>query len=236
MKNKKSNLLFLMGILLLFRFIGSEKTDNTITVPDYNAETLYVQDGNKIIDDDTKEKITKLGEQLYKEKGIRFVVHTRDAIGNKIIEEYANEVFNTWNLGNKGLLLVLSTNNRNGLLEVGEEIEEEEIDKISNKNFLYRNSDSEGIYNLYEEITFKFYSNGEKNNSGHDSEDKLMLFVLTIFLIHPVLILINVFSTIITSIKNNLSKRKKKKQNNLSGNKKKNKNKNKKKKKNRKKK
>lgn len=87
------------------------------------TSNLFVNDFADVMTSDDKLKIQKQGEALYKETNAQIVVATVNSLFGADIETYANEMFRSWQLGDKnennGVLLLLSVNDRKVRIEVG---------------------------------------------------------------------------------------------------------------------
>jgi uncharacterized protein len=84
---------------------------------------IYVQDFAKILSEDEIAEIRSLGRTIEDQTTAQISVLTVDTIGENTIEEYANEAFRQYGIGNKtennGVLLVLAVTDRLIRIEVG---------------------------------------------------------------------------------------------------------------------
>ena len=83
---------------------------------------FYVNDFAGILDSGTERDILKLGESTYKATdGGQVVFVSIDTLNGNTIEEYANALFNKWKIGtkDKGILFILSMQERESRIEVG---------------------------------------------------------------------------------------------------------------------
>ena len=107
MKHRKILFVCLLAILLLF---GSPVLGATIPEPD--AELLYVTDLAGVLSADTEEYIALRNDALYAATGAQFAILTVDALpAGYDSESYCYEVFNAWGVG--------SAEKNNGLLPKG---------------------------------------------------------------------------------------------------------------------
>lgn len=108
-----SLLLFVPALLLLNTGVKAE-----ITFPN---PTGYVNDYENIIDND-QELESKLSS-FKEETGIEFTIVTVSDFGGTYLEDYANKLFNNWGIGeaqeDNGLLLLVSSNQRESRIEIG---------------------------------------------------------------------------------------------------------------------
>ena len=83
----------------------------------------WVIDDADIISEQTKSTITSLVQQHFDSTSNQIVVYTFNSLEGSTIEAYANEVYNTWNLGtkenNNGVLLIVARGDRKVRIEVG---------------------------------------------------------------------------------------------------------------------
>ena len=92
-------------------------------IPTAPTKNIYVADYAAMIDDATKNQILAIGGELDKKYKAQIVVVTLDNLGGSSIEEYANELFNSWGIGDKdlnnGVLILIAKNERRFRIEVG---------------------------------------------------------------------------------------------------------------------
>ncbi|MCM3571039.1 YgcG family protein [Neobacillus mesonae] len=84
---------------------------------------IYVQDFADILSDTEKGQLNSFGRNIENQTTAQIAVLTVPTIGDRTIEEYANEAFRTYGLGNKkennGVLLVLAMKEKKIRIEVG---------------------------------------------------------------------------------------------------------------------
>lgn len=100
---------------------------------------FYINDFADILDSGTERDILELGESTYKATdGGQVVFVSIDTLDGYTIEEYANALFNKWKIGteDKGILFILSMQERESRIEVGYGYEGELTDLESNKLLL----------------------------------------------------------------------------------------------------
>lgn len=89
---------------------------------------FYVNDYANLLNDETKDYIINTNKSLYAQTGAQIVVVTVPDLGGDSIEDYANELFREFGIGDKtknnGLLLLLSLKERQFRVEVGYGLEE----------------------------------------------------------------------------------------------------------------
>lgn len=106
-----------------------------IKVPNPTAE-FYCNDFANIINENTENDMVGLGESTFKAtEGGQVVFVSIDTLDNNSIEEYSNALFNKWKIGtkDKGVLFILSMQERESRIEVGYGYEGVLTDIQSNK-------------------------------------------------------------------------------------------------------
>ena len=105
--------------LILF-FVLLTTTAYSIDIPNH---TGYVTDKDNILKNVTKSILITHIEKLKAKNDCELAVLVTKSMNGLEIEEYANEVFNKWGIGNKeydnGLLIVLAIKERKARIEVG---------------------------------------------------------------------------------------------------------------------
>ena len=107
---------FLILLLLVFSFIRV----GAIVQPSYE---FFVNDQANILSSSTEEYIISKSAELERADGTQIVVVTVKNLEGISIEQYANELFETYGIGDKdrnnGLLLLLALEEREFRVEVG---------------------------------------------------------------------------------------------------------------------
>ncbi|MGF7157797.1 TPM domain-containing protein [Bartonella heixiaziensis] len=108
--------------------------------------TGYVNDVVHLLDNATKEDLTKKLAALEEKTGDQIVLVTLPTLSGSDIETYSNSLFRTWGLGqkkiNNGVLVVIVPNERIVRIEVGYGLEGELTDALSSviiNNFIVPN-------------------------------------------------------------------------------------------------
>lgn len=113
-------------------FAPSFTDDNKMTTlaqDDYPSPTsdFFVNDFASCLTDEDKSTIQALGEELYKKTNAQVVVVTVQSLGGRDIESYSIGLAREWGIGDKdddsGVLLLLSTGDRQVRIEVGKGLE-----------------------------------------------------------------------------------------------------------------
>lgn len=101
----------------------------TLSQDDYPSPTsdFFVNDFASCLTDEDKNTIQALGEELYKKTKAQVVVVTVQSLGGRDIESYSIGLAREWGIGDKdddsGVLLLLSTGDRQVRIEVGKGLE-----------------------------------------------------------------------------------------------------------------
>jgi len=84
---------------------------------------FYCLDQANILAGSTEKAIINSGRELAKSTGAQIVVVTINSLGDAALEEYANELFRKWGIGDKeknnGVLLLVAIKERKSRIEVG---------------------------------------------------------------------------------------------------------------------
>ncbi len=96
---------------LLFVSFASAKAQ----IPKKPAENIYVFDYADLIDSSDEDEMRALAKEIEDKSKAEIVVVTVETLGNYTIEEYANELFNSWGIGDKelnnGVLILVNKEN-----------------------------------------------------------------------------------------------------------------------------
>lgn len=91
--------------------------------PELPKPVGYANDFAGVLRDETEKNINSLGKQLQDQTGAQVVLVTIDTLGGESIEDYANDLFNTWGIGQKdkdnGILMLYANKERLLRIEVG---------------------------------------------------------------------------------------------------------------------
>lgn len=84
-------------------------------IPKKPVENLYIFDYADLIDSSDEDKMRALAKEIEDKSKAEIVVVTLETLGNYTIEEYANELFNSWGIGDKelnnGVLILVNKEN-----------------------------------------------------------------------------------------------------------------------------
>jgi len=96
---------------------------NCFGATDYPKSYNFVNDYSNVIDDGLEKELNTLSKNLKDKTGAEIVVAVVESLDGQEVEEYANNLFRTWGIGDKeknnGILLLVSTGDRKIRIEVG---------------------------------------------------------------------------------------------------------------------
>lgn len=117
--NKKK---IITRIIITFFLVINIFTINSFAVVSPTAD-FYVNDYAGLLDNETKEYIINKNKILYSQTGAQIVVVTIQSLEDNSLEDYANELFRNFGIGDKtknnGVLLLLALKERKFRVEVG---------------------------------------------------------------------------------------------------------------------
>lgn len=116
----KKWLAWLMLVLLLVPGTAAFAEPN---IPPKPTTNIYVQDYAGVLSADTQSRIQSLGSQLAQKTKAQVVVVTVKSLEGAALEDYALTILRQWGIGdaqlNNGVLLLVSTGDRQSRVEVG---------------------------------------------------------------------------------------------------------------------
>lgn len=136
MFNKNKFLKVLLSSLFLI-FLFSSFTINAAPNFPQPTQYKYINDYVGVINNSDIEKIISIGKELEDKTGAQASIVVIDSTNEVPIEDYANNLFRFWGLGQKdkdnGLLILLSINDKSWRVEVGRGLEGAIPDALSNR-------------------------------------------------------------------------------------------------------
>ena len=214
--NKKritSCVMLLMVLTTLMSMLTGCTTSEKIPIPTAEKD-VYIYDEDNIIDDDVEENLNKMLVELEEKTEVEFAVVSVESLLDRSIEDYANNLFNTWGVGKKGkdngVLLLFSRSDEKVRLEIGRGLEgclnDSKCGRILDDYFVpYRENDE---YTKATEMTVKAVLNViaeeyeidiqglekdlsvEDDSAEDDSDDGLPLWIWIIIIIIVIAIII----------------------------------------------
>lgn len=109
-------------IVFAFLFLRGSVLAEEIKIPKPVGD-IYVQDFANVLTETEKAELRSIGRSIEDRTTAQVAVLTLDTIGDSPIEDYANEAFRSYGIGNKeadnGVLLVIAMNEKKIWVEVG---------------------------------------------------------------------------------------------------------------------
>lgn len=133
MKKIFYRVLIILIIVVLFPIYKVFSADNFPSP----TELKYVNDYAGVLDDENKNYLISVGKELEDKTGVQQVVVIINSLEGNDINSYANGLFRTWGIGQKGkdngLLILLAIEDRAWRVEVGRGLEGAVTDIYSNR-------------------------------------------------------------------------------------------------------
>jgi uncharacterized protein len=111
----------ILPLILLLSSILSGASSNDL--PNKPTSDIFFQDYAKMFSNDTKNYVLSTSNDIRNKTTAEVAVVTIDSLNGSSIEEYANNLFRKWGIGNKeknnGVLILISKNDRKFRIEVG---------------------------------------------------------------------------------------------------------------------
>lgn len=171
MKQLRLSAVFLIISLIVALSLGmvnAQASEPEIPSP---TPEFYFNDFAKVLNPNTGSDIARLGESTFKStKGGQVVFVSIDTLNGNTIEEYANALYNKWKIGteDKGILFIISMQERKSRIEVGYGYEGALTDIESNKlliKFAELNKEKgtdEAVKTIYSDIINIVSGNGDE--------------------------------------------------------------------------
>lgn len=169
---------------LLFSLIPIVKAFDVVSP----TNEFYINDYADIIAKENEEIIISKSKELYEQKGVQIVVLTINDLEGVPIEDYANKFYNDNKIGSKensGILILVSVNDRNIRIEVGDHLEGIIPDGKAGRfldnyaiPYLKNNDWNGGIVNLYSALYDEISStdlSAPQHNSNSVIPDSLII-------------------------------------------------------------
>lgn len=203
-QSKKRQKIYFAFFLLLFIVLILNMTSITMASVISPTSDFYVNDNAGILTSSTKQYIINTNIELQKKTGAQIVVVTVKSLEGMSIEDYANQLFNSWEIGDKskdnGLLLLCSYGDREFRVEVGYGLEGKLPDGKTGRMqdeyiipYLREDKFDEGIKNGYSAflkevadeygVTITGSENAEKRGESFSAIESMSYVVIMIFFI-----------------------------------------------------
>lgn len=201
-------------LLLFFLSLGAQAVKKAEDL--FYAENFsYVGDFAGVISGEREDYFALRSQALERATGAQIVVVTVPSLEEYTVEEYANELFNSWGIGKKGddsgMLILLSTGERKIRVEVGYGLEgalnDAKVGRLIDRYALPSFKEDifdEGLYQLYNAVLPLVYEeyglevpsevdvpSGAEDISGEDEEADVSGFLIAAIMIFLLIILNN---------------------------------------------
>ncbi|MDO5481405.1 MAG: TPM domain-containing protein, partial [Candidatus Saccharibacteria bacterium] len=112
-----------LRVVLVIGILGGGFWANVGAVVKPTGE-FYVRDDAEILSEETEDFIVEHSKKLADAQGAQIVVVTVKNMGGETVEDYANDLFNEWGIGDKdednGLLILFALEERKSRIEIGD--------------------------------------------------------------------------------------------------------------------
>ena len=212
-KRITSYVMLIMVVITLMSIIaGCTASVEKIPIPKVEKD-VYIYDDDNIIDDDVEKKLNTILVELEEKTETEFAVVSVKSLLDRSIEDYANNLFNTLEIGKKGkdngVLLLFSRSDKKVRLEIGRGLEgclnDSKCGRILDKYFVpYRENDEytkatemtvKAVLNVLAEeyeINIQGVGNEFSVENEADSDDGLPLWVWIIIGVFLAMIIITI--------------------------------------------
>lgn len=192
----KKLFVFMLAMLCFCQVAFADEISNPAPQTD-----IYLTDGAGMLSADAKDQLLTASKDLHEQTGAQFVIVTVPSLNGQSIEEYSNDLFNNWGIGDKdknnGVLLLISKDDKKFRIEVGSGLEGTLTDAYCNNelsilkdNFKKGDFDT-GVLTVSKDICSSVSSGEEVTSNSHKLTEmqKEILLVVVILLIIIILFL-----------------------------------------------
>lgn len=157
---------------------------------------IYLVDSAGMFSADTKDKLLSTSKDLYNNTGAQFVIVTVSNLNGESIEEYSNDLFNNWGIGNKdtnnGVLLLISKEDRKFRIEAGSGLEGTLTDAYCHnelkilKDYFSKDDYDNGVLAVSNGICSSITNDEPVSNNENmltTTQKELIVFVIILFII-----------------------------------------------------
>ncbi len=209
------------GILIYLLTFLTPAVSATVNIPAATSD-FYVNDFATVFSSDEKERLMDNAVKLSKEHdGIQVVVSTVESLDGNTVENYAVEMYNQYGIGKNdmGLLILLSTGDRQLRVEVGKAMEAYITDAKAGRFMdqyaipaLKENQFNEGLINLQEALIGEIISCIESDTASNavSSPENHIDFLSILWILLPVFLVIALIICITILVKKIITKSKEK--------------------------
>ena len=169
---------------------------------------IYLADGAGMLSADAKDQLLTASKDLHEQTGAQFVIVTVPSLNGQSIEEYSNDLFNNWGIGDKdknnGVLLLISKDDKKFRIEVGSGLEGTLTDaychnelNILKDNFKKGDFDT-GVLTVSKDICSSVSSGEEVTSNSHkltEMQKGILLVAVILLIIIIIIIILFMFSS-----------------------------------------
>lgn len=162
---------------------------------DKPTKDIYVVDNANMLSTDTKDKLMTASSNLYDNTGAQFVIVTVPYLDGVSIEDFSNDLFNKWGIGNKdannGVLLLISKNDKKFRIEVGSGLEDTLTDAYCHdelkilKNYFTRKDYDNGVLIVSDDIcnVVSGANPDTETHKGLTQREKIIIIAIVLILL-----------------------------------------------------
>ena len=195
----KKLFVFMLAMLCFCQVAFADEISNPAPQTD-----IYLADGAGMLSADAKDQLLTASKDLHEQTGAQFVIVTVPNLNGQSIEEYSNDLFNNWGIGDKdknnGILLLISKDDKKFRIEVGSGLEGTLTDaychnelSILKDNFKKGDFDT-GVLTVSKDICASV-SSGEEITSNSHKLTEMQKEILLVVVILLIIIILFMFSS-----------------------------------------
>ena len=196
----KKLFVFMLAMLCFCQVAFADEISNPAPQTD-----IYLNDGANMLSADAKDQLLTASKDLHEQTGTQFVIVTVPSLNGQSIEEYSNDLFNNWGIGDKdrnnGVLLLISKDDKKFRIEVGSGLEGTLTDAYCNNelsilkdNFKKGDFDT-GVLTVSKDICSSISSGEEVTSNSHKLTEMQKEILLVVVILLIIIIILFMFSS-----------------------------------------
>lgn len=196
----KKLFVFMLAMLCFCQVAFADEISNPAPQTD-----IYLNDGANMLSTDAKDQLLTASKDLHEQTGAQFVIVTVPSLNGQSIEEYSNDLFNNWGIGDKdknnGVLLLISKDDKKFRIEVGSGLEGTLTDAYCNNelsilkdNFKKGDFDT-GVLTVSKDICSSISSGEEVTSNSHKLTEMQKEILLVVVILLIIIIILFMFSS-----------------------------------------
>lgn len=196
----KKLFVFMLAMLCFCQVAFADEISNPAPQTD-----IYLNDGANMLSADAKDQLLTASKDLHEQTGAQFVIVTVPNLNGQSIEEYSNDLFNNWGIGDKdknnGILLLISKDDKKFRIEVGSGLEGTLTDAYCNNelsilkdNFKKGDFDT-GVLTVSKDICSSISSGEEVTSNSHKLTEMQKEILLVVVILLIIIIILFMFSS-----------------------------------------